>query len=80
MFGKLEPDSAEVVVEVDDSKEKDVAGADDDDDSDEAKNDLSTDDDSKEGIRSFTVWIRTFLILNNVTCQSIFGEIKTKSF
>lgn len=60
---ELEPDSAEVVVEVDDSNEKasgedlaDVAVTDDDDDnSDEAKSDLNDnddddDDDSKEGI------------------------------
>lgn len=51
-IGNLEPDSAEVVVEVDDSKEADVADVDtDDDDSDEAQSDLNTDDDSKEGIK-----------------------------
>lgn len=51
LFDDLEPDSAEVVVEVDDSKEKDVSDAD-DDASNEAKTDLNTDDDddSKEGI------------------------------
>lgn len=49
-IGNLEPDSAEVVVEVDDSKEADVADVDsDDDDSDEAKNDLNTD----EGIKLY---------------------------
>lgn len=52
IIGNLEPDSAEVVVEVDDSNEAaDVADAgSDDDDSDEAKSDLNKDDDdSKEG-------------------------------
>lgn len=55
-FGNIEPDSAEVVVEIDDSKEEEAEVADanaddDDDDSDEANSDLNTDDDSKEGIR-----------------------------
>lgn len=54
LSGTLDSDSAEVVVEVDDSKEEnDVASADDDDDddSDEVKSDLNADDDdSKEGI------------------------------
>lgn len=44
-----------MVVEIDDSKEEaevaDASADDDDDDSDEAKSDLNTDDDSKEGIR-----------------------------
>lgn len=53
LFEILEPDSAEVVVEVDDSNEKDVADVD-DDDSDEAKSDDindNADDDSTEGIQ-----------------------------
>lgn len=48
----LEPDSAEVVVEVDDSYENDVSEAG-DGTSDEANSDLNADDDSKEGIRPF---------------------------
>lgn len=56
-FGNTEPDSAEVVVEIDDSKEAEVADASaDDDDSEEAKSDLNTDDDSKEGMRPCINW------------------------
>lgn len=79
-FWNVEPDSAEVVVEIDDSKEAEVADAsDDDDDSDEAKSDLNTDDDSKEGIRPcklernfhasrciFGVYVKLKIILNQM--------------